>query len=711
MDLAAFRLQSSNLTGDGPPVRVTAAAVTQGLGPLLGLRVPWGRWFTPEEDQPGGSQTAVLSYELARDRFGSPEAALGRDIEIDGVGREVVGVTAAGFRFPSEATLWRTLQLDYFPASRDDRELEVIGKVREGSTIELAQAELQTLTAVIARDNPDKNKGWSARADSLRSWLVPDAVRSGLTLVFGAVLLVLLIACFNVAGLLLARAGRRQGEFVVQAALGAGRRRLLTQALSETFVLALAGACLGALAASWITSLGAMWAADIIPLANLTRIDARALAFAAGLTAIVTLVTGIAPALRASRVEIAPSLRESGRNASAGLSTQRFRRALAAAQLAVSLALLVGAGLLIQSFRQLERAPLGFDAGHLLTATVAPPATAYPNQQAWTSLMRDVLERVRRAPGVVSAGMSTGLPLSQGNTSINISSPEPSALNPGETIQTYWRVVSPGYFETMRIPIVEGEAFREAIDRDSAAQVILTRAAAHALWPDEPAAGKRIRIGSDGGELRVVGVADDVRQGRLEAVAGPGIYVHYGYWAWETASFAVRTEGDPAAATAALRRAVAAHDAELPLFDVRPMSALVAGAAKQARFQSMLLTGFAAIAALLAVIGLYGVLSFMVERRRRELALRLAVGADWAAIRNLVLSSAARLCIAGVGAGLLLAWMLSRFIRHSLYEVEPGDPLVYAAVTALLALAALAAAWIPARRAARVDPAVALRHE
>ena len=710
-DVAAMELRNETLTGDGPAERVSVATVTHGFGTLLGLEPRWGRWFTPEDDEPGGPQTVVLSHDLARQRFESPEAALGQDVEIDGVRRTVVGVAAPGFSFPHGAELWRTLQLEYFAPNRDNRNYFILGKLREGATLEQVQAELRNLTAQSARAYPDKNEGWSARAVSLRSWLVPGGVRSGLKMLFGAVLLVLLIACFNVAGLLLARAGRRQGQFVVQAALGASRHRLLTQTLTESLVLATAGAALGGLFAEWTVALAAARAADIVPLADLARLDARTLGFAAGLMVVVALLTGLAPALRASRTSLADSLREGGRSASAGRSTQRFRRVLAVAQLAVSLALLAGAGLFLESLRRLEHAPLGFDPAQVLVATVATPRNAYPTQESWTALLQATLERIRAAPGVVSAGLSTGLPFGRGNTSIDISSPLPSALPAGTTLQTYWRVVSPGFFETMRIPLLEGEAFRDAAGGEAPPPVILSRAAARALWPNDSAVGKQIRIGSDGGVLQVVGIADDVRQRELDTVAGPGMYIHYAYWGWGAASFAVRMEGDPQAAAAIVRRAVEAGNPDLPVFEMEPMTARVSRAASQARFQSMLLAGFAAIAALLAAIGLYGVLSFTVEHRRRELALRLAVGATWTDIRRLVLTSAARLWLAGASVGIVLAWTLGRLIQTSLYETQPTDPSVYAAVIVLLALIALAAAWFPARRASGVDPASALRQD
>ncbi|MCB1020539.1 MAG: ABC transporter permease, partial [Acidobacteria bacterium] len=708
-DVAAMELLSETLTGEAEPARVRVAAVTQGFAPMLGIEPRWGRWFTPEEDAPGASQTAVLSYELARDRFGSPDDALGQDVEINGLRRKVVGVVAPGFRFPHGADLWRTQNLVYSPGNRDNRELDVFGKMHPGVTLPQAQIELEATAAAIERDYPDKNAGWSARADGLRSALVPESVESGLSMIFGAVLLVLLIACFNVAGLLLARADRRRREMVVQTALGASRARLLRQAFAETLALAAAGASTGALLAVWFVAAAAAFAADTAPLAELARVDLRALAFAAALTVVVAFLTGLAPAMRISGVKVADSLRESGRTASAGRSTQRFRRVLAVAQLAVSLALLVGAGLLIESLRRLEHAPLGFQPDSVMTATVAASREALPSQERWTAFFQQTLERIRQAPGVVSAGLSSGLPLSTGNTSINISSPEPSALDPGATLQTYWRVVSPGFFETLRIPILEGESFRDLAPGADAAQVILSQAAARALWPNESAVGRQIRIGSSGSALRIVGVADDVRQRNLEAFAGPGIYVHYAYWGWGVASFAVRTSGDPTTAVASIREAVAGLDPNMPLFDVKPMRALVSDAAGQARFQSLLLTGFAAAAALLAAVGLYGVLAFMIEQRRGELALRLAVGATWADIQRLVLGNAVRLWAVGAAAGLLLAWTLSRWIQTFLYDVAPTDPTVYAAVTALLALVALAAAWLPARRAARVDPATALR--
>lgn len=712
IDLAAFTGRSANLTGDGNPVRVIAGLADAGFAPLLGIEPAFGRWFTASEDQPGSPQVAVLSHELARARFGSPEAALGGSVEIEGRPVEVVGVLAQGFRFlDSPADLWRPLQLRFNPDTRDNRDIEVIGKLSAATTLGEARTELESVAAEIARRFPDKNRGWSARYETFREWVVPPSVRVGLSVLLGAVILVLLIACFNVAGLLLARAGRRNKEFVVQAALGAGRRRLISQSLADALVLATAGGLLGALLADWTVSWVRIQAADVLPLSNFARLDWRALLFAAGAVTIATLLTGLAPAFRIVPQRLAEALKEGGRCGSAGRQTNRFRTTLAAGQLALSIALLIGAGLMLQSLDKLRNAPLGFDPNNVIAASIAPPRSAYPSQQSWTALLRATLERLRNTPGVESAGFLTGLPLSPGNTGIDISSNLPSTLNDGETLQTVWRVASPGYFQTMGIRLIEGQDFTETDDGAIARQIILTRAAAETLWPNQSAVGKQVVIGLSGTPIDVIGVVDDIRNRELETVSGPGIYINYRYWAWGVGSFVVKTAGAPAALVPAIREAVAESDPDLPLYDVKTMSAIVADAASVARLNSALLTGFAGAAALLAAIGIYGVLSFLVEQRRSEFGVRLAVGAKSADILRLVFASAARLFAAAAIAGLGLAWTLSRFIAGVLYETEPLSIAVYAAVVMLAAIVTIAATWLPARRAAQVNPVVALRHE
>lgn len=712
MELAAFTARSANLTSDGNPQRLIAGLSTSDFPTMLGIQPAFGRWYAPEEDKPGGPQVAVLSHELARDRFALPAAALGQSVSIEGQPVRVVGVLPQGFRFLDyPVDLWRPLQLQFNPNARDNHEIEVIGKVAAGATVEEAQLELQALAAEIGRLYPNQSSGWSARLEPVRDWIVSPSVRTSLGVLFGAVFLLLLIACFNVAGLLLARASRRHKEFVVEAALGADRWRLISQSLAEALLLAACGGVLGALLADWTVSWVRVAAIEILPLSNFARLDWRALLFAGGVVTIATLISGLATAFRLTRGQLAESLKEGGRSGSASLQTNRFRTVLAAGQLALSIALLVGAGLMLKSLNNLQNAPLGFNPDGIITASVAPPRSSYPTQESWTALFRTSLEQIRNTPGVVSAGILSSLPFSYGNTSIDISSNSPSTLTGNETLQTFWRVASPGYFKTMGIALLEGQDFTESNDENIARQVVLTSSTARALWPNESAVGKQIVIGISGAPIDVVGVVDDIRQRELEALAGPGIYINYRTWAWGTASFVVKTEGDPTALVPAIREAVAAHDSNLPLYDIKTMSAIVDDAASVAKLNSSLITGFAVAAALLAAIGIYGVLAFLVDQRRNEFGVRLAVGAQATDILRLVFNDAGRLFSAAAVVGLGLAWGLSRLIAGALYETESFSIAVYSAVVLLAALVTFAASWLPARRAARVDPVIALRRE
>lgn len=712
MDLVAFTARNANLTGDGNPLRVIAGGATADFAPLLGIEPIVGRWFTPEEDRPGGANVIVLSHELARDRFNTPDSAVGLMVEIEGQPAQVIGVLPPGFRFADlPPDLWRPLQAQFNPDARDNREIAVLGKLVPGTSFEAAQTELQSVASDIARRYPNQNAGWSARLEKLRTWIVPASVRSGLGVVFGAVLLVLLIACFNIAGLLLARLSRRHKEFVVEMALGAGQWRLVSQGLAEALLLAASGGILGALLADWTISGGRIAAADTLPLAHLAQLDWRALLFAACTVTVATLLTGLVPAFRTTRAQLAESLKEGGRSSVGGRNSSRFRTVLAAGQLALSIALLIAAGLMLQSLQRLQNAPLGFAPEQVVTASIAPPRSAYPSQEAWTALLRSTLDRLRETPGVQSAGFLTGLPFSSGNTSIDIGSNLPSALANGETLQTFWRIASPGYFATMGIPLIEGRDFTETNDGNVAREVVLTRAAAESLWPGERAVGKQILTGSSGPPIDVVGVADDIRLHQLETVSGPGIYVNYRYWSWGVGSFVVKSDGDPSTFVPAIREAVADSDPDLPLYDVGRMTAKVHDAAKVARLNSSLITGFASLAALLATIGIYGVLAFWVDQRRSEFGLRLAVGAQSLDILGLVFRDVGRLFAAAAVTGVGLAWVLSRFLEAALYETDPFSLAVYSAVVTLAGLVTLCASWLPARRAARINPVVALRHE
>ena len=712
LELAAFAGRGAHLTGEGAPRRLSVGAVTASLPNVLGAGAAFGRWFTAEEDAPGGPNVAALSFDLARTEFARPADAVGRTLLLDGEPYLVVGVAQPGFRFPDETDLWLPLRPRPLPGSRDNRDYAVIARLEPGASLEQARAEMAGVTAALAEQYPELNTGWTSNVTPLREALVSASARTTLWMLLGAVLLVLLIACFNVAGLAVARASARRQELTIQAALGASRGRLLAQRLAESFALAAAAALVGGILASWAVAAVQSQAPDALPLLDQARLDLRTLLFASAAAAFVALLTGLIPALRVSRVRIADDLREGARSAGSRGGRQSFRKLLVVGQLALSIALLVGAGLLLESLARLKSAPLGFEPGRALAAWTSLPASQYPNGASWTSFYRQLLDRVRAAPGVVAAGISSGPPFSGSGTSINIGSVEPSALGPGETLQTDWRIVSPDLFRALSIPLLEGRAYTEADTIEGATRAVLSESAGRRLWPQESAIGKHISIGSPGGrELEIIGIVGDVRDGRLEAEPDPTLYIHYGYWQWSSAALVVRTEADPASVTSAMREAVAAVDPNLPVYNVRTIESLVGDAAGQAELSSLLLGGFAAVAALLAAIGVYGLLSFLVEQRYSEFGVRLAVGAEARHIVRLVLSGAAILWVAGAAAGCALAWMLSRTLQSALFEVAADDPVIYAAALALLAAVTLAAAWRPAHRAGRIDPVIALRHE
>jgi putative ABC transport system permease protein len=730
--VAGHTQNSYNLTGTQEPERLQVEMVSADYFALLGVEAIAGRTFTAEEDAAGGANTAVLSHALWQRRFGGEARALGQTIELDKRAFTVVGVLPPGFRGQTgTADAWVTmaaapsLRYPKILANANNAWFQVVARLRDGVTAEEAQAEMAAVSERIERQYPGPKHTF--RPGELVVTLVPlqaakldPAVKKSFLILLAAVGLVLLIACANVANLLLARGVARQREFAVRAALGAGRARIIRQLLTESLLLSLLAGALGALVAFWGVDLikqfrpsddAQFWSAytrafDFFQI----DMDGRVLAFNFLLALLTGLIFGLLPALQSSRADLNHALKEGATATPTGFHRLRrlnSRGLLIVAEIALSLVLLAGAGLMLKSLSRLHAVNLGFDPENVLTMSA-------PSRDAGPQFYELLLARVRALPGVEAAGLGSTAPLlgHASMTSMEIEG-RPEAGEVGVGLHS----VSPGYFEALGIPVVRGRAFTER-DRAGAPRVaLINRTAAALLFPGEDPLGKRVRPSmtpeyeTDEKAVEIVGVVGDARYGRLEGAVEPDIYLP----AWQPTDAAqtlvLRAAADPAGIVSAVRREVLALDRNVPVASVRTMDARVAEVASRARFLTSLLGVFAALALLLAAVGVYGVVAYSVTAREREVGIRVALGARAGDVLRLVLLDGLPLVAAGLAAGLLAAWAAARVLKSQLYEVSASDPLVFAGVTALLAVVALLASLIPARRATKVDPMSVLRAE
>ncbi|MCA1619677.1 MAG: ABC transporter permease [Acidobacteria bacterium] len=710
--LSIYTEGGSNLTGAGEPERVTAAWVGPDFFRAIGVGAARGRALLPEDEDPGAALVVVISHGLWQRRFGSDPGAVGRTVELGGRSREVVGVMPPGFDFPRRAELWGALQLEVAKEPRDNRSYQVLGRLREGVSLAQAQAELDTITARLAEGYPVTNTGWGVDLDPLKEETVGE-MRSALLLLLAAVALVLLIACANVANLLLARAAGRRREVALRLALGAGRWRVARQMLTESLLLALAGGALGAGLGVWLTDLLVALAPENTPRLAEASLDARVLLFAAGATLLTGLAFGIVPALQASRADLGETLKEGGRGSSGGRS--RVRSALVVAEVALSLLLLAGAGLLVKSFARLQAVSPGFDSEGVLTARVSLPGARYKEPAQKAEFYRALTERLGALPGVEAAGATVSLPLGGSNLSVwRGLIPEGRPATPESDAPAAYAVVTPGYFRTMRIPLRAGRVFDERDDANSPKVIVINETLARKVFGGQEPLGRHVTIWRDEEFPRqIVGVVGDTKPSSLDAEGAPQMYVPHAQDAgWGGLSVAVRARGgDPSALAPLLREEVRALDRQLPVYDVKTMGKVWADSTAYRRVTMFLMAGFAAAALLLAGVGLYGVLSYTVAQRTHEIGIRMALGAQGRDVLRLVVRQGMLLTLAGLGVGLAVALLLTRLMTGLLYGVSAADPAVYALVSLLLAAVALVACLVPARRATKVDPMVALRYE
>ena len=712
--MAAFMVRNANLSGVGQPDRLQIATTSATLFDILGVQPGSGRVYAASEEDAGAPRVAVISDRLWRSRFAG-EAAAGRTIRLDGEPHTIVGVMPAEFDFPAGTDVWVPLVLGFWgqPEMRASHNLSVIARMRPGATLSQAQAEMRTIAARLESQYPDANTGRTAVAVPLREELVGDT-RIALIAAFAAVIAVLLIACANVANLLFTRAATRRAEIMVRVAMGAGSGRIVSQFMVESLVLA-AGAGLLGIALAWAATRGITVLAPQVEALSAARdltMSPVAVAFALVLTVATALVFGMAPALSAARPDISASLREGGRGLTEGHRVRSLRSALTVGQIALSLVLVIGAGLLLQTLRSLEDERLGYDVESRVALDLSLAGPAYSDDASRAIRYGQLLEVMEAVPGVQQVAMTPQLPLDADPMQDNSFDIEgrPAPRTPAEVPGAYQRPVTSGYFETMGIPLLRGRAFTRGDDARAPLVAVIDSAAMERYWPNENPIGRRIHYNwGVRRTLTIVGVVGSVKHGRLRLETAPTIYVPLAQFPWNDMTVVARTSLPPGVAADAIARAVHAVDPELPLANIRTLEGVAAAALWRPRFASVLLGGFAVVGLLLSGLGLYGIMSYDVTRRAREIALRMALGAGTGDVSRLVLRRSCALVAIGIASGIALSFAANRVIAGLLHGVGAVDPSVYA--TALLVTAAVAAlaSAIPARRAAAVAPGEVLR--
>jgi predicted permease len=712
---------SVNLAGSDVPENVTGARVGWDFFRLLGVAPAIGRGFLPDEDRPGSDGVVVLSDGLWRRRFGADRGIIGREIRIDGVPRQVIGVMPASLDYALyDEELW--LPAAFTPeqlAQHDEHYLTVLGRLKPGVSLSQVQPELDRIARDLQERYPQENSQRGLGVANLHEELIRD-YRTRLFVLLGAVAFVLLIACANIANLLLARATARARETAIRAAVGAGRRHIVRHALTESLVLAAGGGALGVLAAYWgVAALVALGPADI-PRLGLARVDGPVLAFVLLLTLGAGLVFGLAPAARMAAQLPQDALKEGGRTGQAG-RRDRLRSALVVGEIALALVLLTGAGLLIRSAIALNDVDPGFDQRGVLVGRVSLPASGYASPEASEQAFERIAERLGQAPGVTAAGLVSAAPFEGGGDNGLV--PEGRPLNIESAVQSDMRLVTPGYFQTMGLRLRMGRVFTPQDRAGAPLVMVINQTLARRAWPGQDPIGKRVACcepGPDGGPnwKTVVGVVADVHARGLARAAPPEFYLPMAQapnaaWRWidRTMTLALRTAGEPMTAAPAMRDAVWSLDRSLPVYSIATMGERRTESLASSRFSTMLLTAFGGIALLLAAIGVYGVISYGVTQRAQEIGIRVALGAGRARVLRLVVGHAAALTGVGLLLGLAGAMLLSRLMGGLLFQVSPTDPPTLGAGVLVLSGVALLAALLPAERAARLDPSVTLRAE
>jgi putative ABC transport system permease protein len=716
-DLAAYYSTRVNLTGVEDPEEIAFQMVTPNFFSLLGVPAAKGRVFGPE-DNVDGSNVVILSHGLWQRRYGGDPDIVGKTIALNGMPQTVVGVMPSDFNFviqegalaKGRPELWTPFVFNEQHRTPRGRFMTAFGRLKPGVSVEQAQAEMSAVAARLEQQWPEFDTGWGVNLVPLQEQQV-GSVRTALLVLFGAVGFVLLIACANVANLLLMRAAVRKKEIALRSALGADRWRIIRQLLTESVLLAGLGGLLGLLFASWgVTGLLALAPEDLAGITQI-QLDYRVLAFTFGVSLLTGLVFGIAPALEASRTDVNEALKEGGKSATADRRTHRLRNVLVVSEIALAIVLLIGSGLLIRSFAGLQSVDPGFDAENLLTVRLSLPQSKYPEDHQATAFFRQLVDRVGALPGVRSASAINFLPYTGPGAATRFAVEGRPAPPPGEEPTTEVSVIDPEYFRTMRIPLLVGRTFttRESIEASRVA--IVNEAMVRQHFQGEDPIGKRVKVNmaDEPQWTEIVGVVKDVRNQALDRDPRPMVFLPHAELPYSFMTIVARTDSDPLALAAAVKREVLAMDRDQPVAEARPMTAWLSESVARARFNTLLLAIFAAVALLLAVVGIYGVLSYSVTERSQEIGIRMALGAQREHVVRMVVGQAMILAAVGVAAGLAAAFALNRLVSSLLYNVSATDALTYVLVAAVFLVVALLASMLPARRAVNVDPMVTLR--
>jgi putative ABC transport system permease protein len=721
-DVTAIRGGSFNLSAGEEPERVFGAVASKNFFRLVGISPAIGRGFSPEE-APGEDQSVVvLGNALWTAQFGGNREILGRTVLLNGEPRTVIGVMPPEFDFPDNAQLWvpprfavpsRLTEPNADPSARfDTHYFDTYGRLKPGITPAQTEAPLTVLFRQIAKQNPSAEQNAKVRVQSLQEYEVGD-VRPALLLLLGAVALVLLIACANIANLLLARGSARHRELAIRRALGASAARIARQMLTESVLLSVAGGVAGMVVASWcFRPLVALVPAELRSMVHL-QLNAPLLSFALVLSILAGVFFGLVPALQSSHGDLNETLKAASARSTMTAGRQRMEKALVLTEIAMALILLCGAGLLVRSFVRLNNVPAGFNPTGVMAMQLSLIQTGYEQPAKRTQFADQILENIQVLPGVQSAAIVTRLPLNPGSSSrsVTVEGHNYPADSPAAQESPDYTVVSPGYFHTLNIPSFEGRDFQKTDTADMPSVAIINRAMARVYWPGEDPIGKRFEIEGTTQWLQVVGIVGDIHQHKLGDPPKPMFYAPYAQDPWTFFTIAVRTPTNPSQIVPALVNAVQSVDRNLPVFNLRRFDEILAASVSQPRFQMILLALFGGLALTLAIIGIYGVMSYTVAQRTNEIGIRMALGAQPRHVLAQILWQGARLAGWGALTGLAASYFVTRFMKSMLFAVSPLDLATYAAVTALLMVVTLVACYVPARRAMRVDPMVALRYE
>jgi putative ABC transport system permease protein len=716
--IAGYSGGTATLTGGEAPVQLDGVVTTADLFRVLGVKLVMGRSFTIEDERAGATPVVIIGEGLWQRRYGGDRGIVGRQIMLDGKPATVVGIAPSAFKFPLDtptpAEFWTPLDArDELNAERGASYLRVVARLKPGVQLEQAQAEMSAISGQLEQEYPDKNAGVGVHVISLHEELVGD-VKPALLVLLGAVGFVLLIACANVANLLLARSTSRAKEIAIRTALGARRLRVMRQLLTESVLLSLVGGVLGLLLAMWGLDLLVSAIPADLPRVQEIGLDSRVLFFTLAVSVLTGIVFGLAPALQASKVDLTEALKEGTRGGGQSLRRNRIRSLLVVSEVALSLVLLVGAGLLIKSFVRLREVNTGFDARNVLTATVSL-SSKYEDEPQQAAFFRGLIQEVKALPNVEAVGVVMPLPLSGNNVQASFAVEGREEMAKKEKPTAHFRSVSPEYFHAMSIPVLKGRTFTDRDGVDAPLVVIINETFARKYFAGEDPMGRRITFATLSMEEalhEVVGVVGDVRHDKPDREAEAEYYTSYLQMPLGEMSLVVRSKtGNPASLTPQLREAVLRLDKDQPIYEVRTMTQLLADAIAQQRFSMLLLGVFAALALTLAAVGIFGVMNYSVAQRTHEIGIRMALGAQSTDVLRMVLGQGMILTLTGIGVGLAASLLLTRVMSSLLYGVSVTDPLVFAGVALVLASVALLASFIPARRATRVDPMVALRYE